>query len=49
MVFVRDTFGTPGVSVIMAMSMEKTFVAKFLSSTERLWCNVIDFNHISVL
>ena len=43
------TVDTPCMSLIMAMSMQCTFVAQFLSSTLAAWGDVINLNDVSVL
>ena len=48
-VFVTDTFGTSGVSRVMAMSVEEEFVTEFLTTPFTFWRNVVDFNDIDVL
>ena len=48
MAFVRGTVNTPGVSLIVTMSMECAFVTQFFPSSLTSGCNMIDFNHISI-
>ncbi len=48
MALVMGTIFTLGVSLIVAMAMEDTFVTQFLSSAKTSESNVIDFHNVLI-
>jgi hypothetical protein len=43
------TVDTLRVSLIVAMSVKRTFVAQCFSSALAFWCDMVDFNDVSIL
>ncbi len=43
------TIDTLCVSLIVAMSVQRTFVAQCISSTLAFWCDMVDFKDVSIL